>query len=239
MTDQFSRTRMLLGGKNMDKLARARVAVIGLGGVGGYALEALVRSGVGAFELVDGDTVTLTNLNRQIIALHSTLGLSKTEAAERRARDINPAVTVRSWPLFITAHNLDELPLEGCDYIVDAIDTVSSKIALILRARELGVPILSSMGTGNRLDPAALRVADLAETSNDPLARVMRKELRRRGVEHLKVLCSSELPQLRETGEETKGNPPRPVPGSVSFVPPAAGLMIAGEVIRTLCEKGS
>ena len=237
MTDQFSRTRMLLGEKNMTKLARARVAVIGLGGVGSYALEALVRGGVGAFELVDGDTVALTNLNRQILALHSTLGLPKTEAAERRARDINPAVSVRSFPLFVTAQTVGGLPLEGCDYIVDAIDTVSTKIALVLRARELGVPIISSMGTGNRLDPTALRVADLADTSNDPLARVMRKELRRRGVEHLKVLCSSELPHVEEEGEETRGDPPRPVPGSVSFVPSAAGLLIAAEVIREICER--
>ena len=237
MTDQFSRTRMLLGTKGVDRLARSRVAVIGLGGVGSYVLEALARAGVGAFELVDGDTLVLTNLNRQILALHSTLGLPKTEAAERRVRDINPAAEVRCRKLFLTAQNIEELPLEDCDYIVDAIDTVSAKIALVLRAQELGVPIISSMGTGNRLDPAALRIADLADTSNDPLARVMRKELRRRGVEHLKVLCSAELPHTEEAGEETKGDPPRPVPGSVSFVPAAAGLLIAGEVIRELCGK--
>ncbi len=237
MTDQFSRTRMLLGGRNMEKLAHARVAVIGLGGVGSYALEALARSGVGAFELVDGDMVSLTNLNRQILALHSTLGQRKTDAAEARAKDINPAAAVRNWPLFVTAENIGELPLEDCDYIVDAIDTVSAKIALILRARELGVPIISSMGTGNKLDPSALRVADLAETSGDPLARVMRKELRRRGVEHVRVLFSTELPHVEEEGEETKGEPPRPVPGSVAFVPSAAGLMIAGEVIRDLCAR--
>ncbi len=237
MTDQFSRTRMLLGKENMEKLARARVAVIGLGGVGSYVLEALARSGVGAFELVDGDTVALTNLNRQILALHSTLGLPKTEAAERRVRDINPAAEIRCRNVFLTAQNVAGLPLEGCNHIVDAIDTVSAKLALVLRARELGVPIISSMGTGNRLDPTALRIADLAETSNDPLARVMRKELRRRGVEHLKVLCSAELPHVAEEGEETKGDPPRPVPGSVSFVPAAAGLLIAGEVIREICGK--
>ena len=237
MTDQFSRPRMLLGTKGVDRLARSRVAVIGLGGVGSYVLEALARAGVGAFELVDGDTLVLTNLNRQILALHSTLGLPKTEAAERRVRDINPAAEVRCRKLFLTAPNIEELPLEDCDYIVDAIDTVSAKIALVLRAQELGVPIISSMGTGNRLDPAALRIADLADTSNDPLARVMRKELRRRGVEHLKVLCSAELPHTEEAGEETKGDPPRPVPGSVSFVPAAAGLLIAGEVIRELCGK--
>ena len=237
MTDQFSRTRMLLGTEGVEKLARARVAVIGLGGVGSYVLEALARAGVGAFELIDGDTLALTNLNRQILALHSTLGLPKTEAVARRVKDINPAAEIRARELFVTAQNVDELPLGDCDYIVDAIDTVSAKIALVLRARELGVPILSSMGTGNRLDPAALRIADLADTSNDPLARVMRKELRRRGVEHVKVLCSAELPHVEEAGEETKGDPPRPVPGSVSFVPAAAGLLIASEVIRELCER--
>ena len=228
---------MLLGTEGLEKLRRARVAVFGLGGVGSYAFEALLRAGVGAFELIDSDRVGLTNLNRQILALHSTLGLLKTEAAAARARDINPAAEIRAWPLFVTGQNIDGLPLAECDYIVDAIATVSAKIALVLRARELGVPIISSMGTGNRLDPAALRVADLADTAGDPLARVMRKELRRRGIEHLKVLCSDELPQVAEAGEETKGDPPRPVPGSVSFVPAAAGLLIAGEVIRALCGR--
>ena len=237
MTDQFSRTRMILGSEAMDKLARARVAVIGLGGVGSFALEALVRSGVGALELVDNDVVSLTNLNRQLLALHSTLGLPKVEAAAQRARDINPAVAIRTWPIFVTAENVSELPLESCDCIVDAIDTVSAKIALVLRAKELGVPIISAMGTGNKRDPGALRLADLAGTANDPLARVMRKELRRRGVEHLKVLFSTELPHTEEEGEETKGDPPRPVPGSTAFVPSAAGLMIAAEVVREIIEK--
>lgn len=237
MTDQFSRTRMLLGTDNMKKLSGVRVAVVGLGGVGSYVLEALVRTGVGAFELVDNDRVALTNLNRQIVALHSTLGQLKTEAAANRARDINPAAEISCRNLFVTAQNVNELPLDRCDYIVDAIDTVSAKIALILRAREIGVPIISSMGTGNKLDPSALRIADLAETANDPLARVMRKELRRRGIEHVKVLYSSEQPHTEEEGEETKGDPPRPVPGSVAFVPSVAGLMIAGEVIRDLCNN--
>ena len=237
MTDQFSRTRMILGSEAMEKLARARVAVIGLGGVGSFALEALVRSGVGALELVDNDVVSLTNLNRQLLALHSTLGLPKAEVAAQRARDINPAVAIRTWPIFVTAENVSKLPLENCDYIVDAIDTVSAKIALVLRAKELGVPIISAMGTGNKRDPGALRLADLAGTANDPLARVMRKELRRRGVEHLKVLYSAELPHTEEEGEETKGDPPRPVPGSTAFVPSAAGLMIAAEVVREIIGK--
>ena len=237
MTDQFARTRMLLGSEAMDKLRRSRVAVCGLGGVGSFALEALVRSGVGALDLYDNDIVSPSNLNRQILALHSTLDMRKTEAAAARAKDISPETEIRCFPVFLTAQNIGDLPFAECDYIVDAIDTVSAKIALILRARELGVPIISSMGTGNKLDPFALRIADLSETANDPLARVMRKELRRRGVEHLKVLCSAELPHTEEEGEETKGDPPRPVPGSVAFVPPTAGLMIAGELIRELCGK--
>ena len=228
---------MLLGSENMEKLANSRVAVVGLGGVGSYTLEALVRSGIGAFTLIDNDRVSLTNLNRQIIALHSTLGQFKTEIAANRAKDINPEVEIDCRSIFVSSENVSELPLEGCDYIVDAIDTVSAKIALILRARELGIPIISSMGTGNKLNPSALRIADLAETANDPLARVMRKELRRRGVEHVKVLYSTEQPHTEEEGEETKGDPPRPVPGSVAFVPSTAGLMIAGEVIRELCYK--
>ena len=237
MTDQFARTRMLLGSEAMDKLRRSRVAVCGLGGVGSFALEALVRSGVGALDLYDNDIVSPSNLNRQILALHSTLDMRKTEAAAARAKDISPETEIRCFPIFLSAQNIGDLPFAECDYIVDAIDTVSAKIALILRARELGVPIISSMGTGNKLDPFALRIADLSETANDPLARVMRKELRRRGVEHLKVLCSAELPHTEEEGEETKGDPPRPVPGSVAFVPPTAGLMIAGELIRELCGK--
>ena len=237
MTDQFARTRMLLGSEAMDKLRRSRVAVCGLGGVGSFELEALVRSGVGALDLYDNDIVSPSNLNRQILALHSTLDMRKTEAAAARAKDISPETEIRCFPIFLSAQNIGDLPFAECDYIVDAIDTVSAKIALILRARELGVPIISSMGTGNKLDPFALRIADLSETANDPLARVMRKELRRRGVEHLKVLCSAELPHTEEEGEETKGDPPRPVPGSVAFVPPTAGLMIAGELIRELCGK--
>lgn len=237
MTDQFSRTRMVLGSEGLDRLSRARVAVFGLGGVGSYTLEALARSGVGALDLIDGDTVAPSNLNRQLLALHSTIGLPKTEAAAARVKDINPNARIVLWQRMITPDNLGELPLGEYDYIVDAIDTVSAKLALVLRARELGVPIISSMGTGNKLDPSALRLADLADTSYDPLSRVMRKELRRRGVEHLRVLYSTEPPHVEEEGEETRGSPPRPVPGSVAFVPSVAGLMIAGEVIRALCGK--
>lgn len=237
MTDQFSRTRMVLGSEKMEKLKASRVAIFGLGGVGGYVLEALVRSGVGALDLIDNDTVALTNLNRQILALHSTIGEKKTEVAARRARDINPAVSLRTWPVFVSSETIKDFPLEEYDYIVDAIDTVSAKLALIELAREKGVPILCSMGTGNKVDPSRLRIDDLANTRDDPLARVMRKELRRRGIEHVKVLCSSELPQLCEAGEETKGREHRPVPGSTAFVPPAAGLLIAAEVVKDLVEK--
>lgn len=236
MADQFSRTRMVLGSEALERLKACRVALFGLGGVGGYVLEALVRSGVGALDLIDNDTIVQSNLNRQILALHSTLGEQKTEAAARRTLDINPEVKLRTWPLFVTADNAGSFPFEEYDYIVDAIDTVSAKIALIRLAQDKGVPILSSMGTGNRCDPSKLRIDDLANTRDDPLSRVMRKELRRLGIEHVKVLCSSELPQKREPGEETKGNPPRPVPGSTAFVPPAAGLLIAAEVVRELSE---
>lgn len=237
MADAFSRTRMVLGSESLIKLKNARVAVFGLGGVGGYVVEALVRSGVGALDLIDNDVVSLSNLNRQILALHSTLGQRKTDVCARRALDINPEVQLRTWPVFVTRENVRDFPLDEYDYIVDAIDTVSAKLALIELALEKGVPILCSMGTGNKLDPSRLRIDDLANTRDDGLARVMRKELRRRGIEHVKVLCSSELPVLREAGEETKGRENRPVPGSTAFVPSVAGLLIASQVVRELTEK--
>ena len=237
MTDQFSRTRMVLGTEKMERLKRARVAVFGLGGVGGYVVEALVRSGVGTLDLIDNDAISLTNLNRQILALHSTIGEQKTELAARRARDINPDIVLHTWPVFVTSENVKDCPIGEYDYIVDAIDTVSAKLALIESALEKGVPILCSMGTGNKSNPALLRIDDLANTRDDPLSRVMRKELRRRGIEHVRVLCSSEPPHQCEAGEETKGREHRPVPGSTAFVPPAAGLLIAAEVVRALTEK--
>ena len=234
MNDEFSRTRMLLGGEGMERLRRARVALFGLGGVGGYALEALLRSGVGALDLVDHDTIAPSNLNRQLLALHSTLGMSKTEAARARAADVAPETAIRCYPVFFTPQNADDFCFSDYDYVIDAIDTVTAKLALVCRAKAAGVPVISCMGTGNRLDPARLRITDLSETSGCPLARVMRKELRRRGIEHLKVLASTELPHVEEESGETRGSQDRPVPGSVAFVPSVAGLMIASEVIREL-----
>ena len=234
-TNQWARQQLLLGKEAMERLERASVAVFGLGGVGSYAAEALVRSGVGRLLFIDGDRLSLTNLNRQLLALHSTLGRLKAEAALERALDINPALRGEAYPLFVTPENLDQIPLAGCDYVVDAIDTVSAKIALALRCRELGVPFISSMGTGNKLDPSRLELADLADTSVCPLARVMRRELKKRGLCHLEVLYSREEPisPAGEPGEEAAPGR-RALPGSVAFVPPAAGLMIAGRVVRRL-----
>lgn len=235
--NQWARQQLLLGENATKKLAEASVAVFGLGGVGSYACEALVRSGVGRILFVDGDRVSLTNLNRQLIALHSTLGRLKAEVSFERSMDINPSLRGEVYPLFVTPDNLNEIPLASCDYVVDAIDTVSTKIALAVKCRELGVPLISSMGTGNKLDPSRLQLADLAETSVCPLARVMRRELKKRGILHLDVLYSQEEPLTPlpsfGCGEET---PPgrRAIPGSTAFVPSVAGLMIAGQVVRRL-----
>ena len=233
MGAEFSRTEMLLGPVAVEKLRRARVAVFGLGGVGGYVVEALARGGIGALDLVDSDTVSQSNLNRQLLALRSTLGLPKTEAARRRILDIDPGITVKTWELFYNADTADAFDLGAYDYIVDAIDTVSAKLLLAERAVAAGTPIISSMGTGNKLDPSAFRVADLAKTSMDPLARVMRRELGKRGIRHLKVVYSQEEALTPQGGrEEAESLGKRQIPGSVSFVPGAAGLILAGEVIR-------
>ncbi len=233
--DIFARQRLLMGDTAMERLAQATVAVFGVGGVGSYVVEALARSGVGRLLLVDHDQVSPTNLNRQLIALHSTLGQRKVEAARERIRDINPAALVELYPQFITPENLPGFPLEDCSYVVDAIDTVSAKLALIQRCQELGVPILSSMGTGNKLDPARLELADISQTSVCPLARVMRRELKKRGILHLEVLYSQETPLSPgpAAGEEAQPGR-RAVPGSTAFVPAAAGLIIAGQVVRRL-----
>ena len=240
MGAESSRTEMLLGPEALEKLRRARVAVFGLGGVGGYVVEALARGGIGALDLVDNDTIGESNLNRQLLALRSTLGLPKTEAARRRVLDINPGIAVKTWELFYNAETADSFDLGAYDYIVDAIDTVSAKLLLIQRAVQAGTPIISSMGTGNKLDPAAFRVEDLSKTSMDPLARVMRRELGKRGIKHLKVVYSPEEALTPQGGrEEAERLGKRQIPGSVSFVPGAAGLILAGEVLRELAGVDS
>ncbi len=230
--EQFSRTAALLGDDGIERLSRARVAVFGIGGVGGYVCEALTRSGVGRLALFDRDTVSRSNLNRQIIALHSTIGRPKVEVMRERILDINPAAVVETFHVFYTPENADEFDLARYDYIADCIDTVSSKVELICRARAAGVPIVSSMGTGNKLDPTRLTVTDLAKTEGCPLARVMRRELRQRGITHLPVVFSNEPSAVRQAPPAEEGR--RSTPGSSAFVPSAAGLIMAGEIVRAL-----
>ena len=232
MTDQYSRTRMLLGDDAMEALRRSRVAVFGVGGVGGYVVEALARSGVGALDLIDNDVVALTNLNRQIIATHDTLGRAKVDVARERVLAIDPACAVRTYQTFFLPETADAFDFSAYDYVVDAIDTVAGKLTIIERARSAGTPVISALGTGNKLDPSRLAIGDIYETSVCPLARVMRHELRRRGVARLKVLWSSEEPIVPlPTEEETER---RGLPGSTAFVPPAGGLLIAAEVVKDL-----
>ena len=234
----FSRSQLLLGEEAMARLARARVAVFGVGGVGGMAAEALARGGVGALELFDDDTVSITNLNRQIVATQDTLGAYKADAMAARIHAILPETQVVPHRLFYMPENADSVDLSHFDYVVDAVDTVAAKLELAVRAAGLGVPIISAMGAGNKLDPTKLVVTDLYSTSVCPLARVMRRELRKRGVTHLKVAYSTEPPAPARgplPEEEGPHAARRSVPGSTSFVPPAMGLVIAGEVIRALC----
>ena len=235
MSEQFLRTEMLLGRDAIEKLHSARVAVFGLGGVGGYAVEALARSGVGSMDLIDSDTVSISNLNRQILATHSTVGKLKVDAARQRVLDINPACSVKTYPIFYTPDTADQFDFAQYDYIVDAIDTVTGKLALVERAKAADTPIICCMGTGNKLDASAFRVADISKTTMCPLARVMRKELAKRGIRHLKVVYSQEE-TLTPTGweEEAAALGKRQIPGSVAFVPGAAGLLLAGEVVRDL-----
>lgn len=235
MQEQFIRTQMLLGADAVQRLQKARVALFGLGGVGGYTLEALVRSGIGALDLIDRDTVSLSNLNRQILATHSTVGMLKVEAARRRVLDINPSCVVNTYPVFYTPETADQFDFAQYDYIVDAIDTVTGKLQLVQRAVESGTPIISCMGTGNKLDASAFEVTDLSKTSMCPLARVMRRELGKRGIQHLKVVYSREE-ALTPTGweEEAAALGKRQIPGSVAFVPGAAGLLLAGEVVKDI-----
>ena len=235
MREQFVRTEMIFGAEAMEKLARSRVAVFGIGGVGGYVVEGLARSGVGALDLVDSDTVSLTNLNRQIIALNSTLGRDKVDAAAERVRDINPECTVRTRKMFYIPGKSDDFDFSAVDYVVDAIDTVTGKIGLILGAQAAGIRVISAMGAGNKIDPSAFRTADLYETSVCPLARIMRRELRRRGVERLKVVYSTEPPltPVSAVSPEELGER-RDLPGSAVFATAAAGMLIAAEVVKDL-----
>ena len=237
MDEQFSRSQLLLGGDAMTKLAGARVAVFGVGGVGGYTVEALARCGVGMLDLIDNDTVSISNLNRQILATHSTVGRLKGDVARERVLDINPACVVRTYPCFYLPDTADQFDFTQYDYIVDAIDTVTGKLLLAERAAEANTPIISAMGTGNKLDPTAFQVADISQTSMCPLARVMRKELKKRGIVHLKVVYSREEPLSPVGGEaEAARLGKRQIPGSVSFVPGAAGLILAGAVIKDLID---
>ena len=232
------RTAMLVGEETLKRYMGARVAVFGVGGVGGYVCEALARAGVVALDLFDHDTVSLSNINRQIIALHSTVGRKKVEVMAERIADINPDCRVGVYPIFYLPENADEIDLSRYDYIVDAIDTVSAKIELAVRAHALGVPIIASMGTGNKLDPFAFRIADISKTDTCPLAKVMRRELRARGIHHMKVLFSKELPRkpipLAGAGEEDR--PGKVSPASISAIPSVAGLMIAAEILRDLAQ---
>ena len=251
MLTQFSRTELLLGKEAMDKLKNSRVAVFGIGGVGGYVCEALVRSGVGAFDLIDDDKVCLTNLNRQIIATRKTIGKYKVDVMKERILDINPDADVQVHKCFFLPENAADFPFEEYDYIVDAVDTVTAKISLVMKAKELNIPIISSMGAGNKLDASLFKVADIYQTKVCPLAKVMRRELKKRGVKKLKVVYSEEQPMtpIEDMAISCRSNcicPPgaahkcterRDIPGSVAFVPSVAGLIIAGEVIKDLTAE--
>ena len=251
MLTQFSRTELLFGKEAMDKLAGSKVAVFGIGGVGGYVCEALVRSGVGAFDLIDDDKVCLTNLNRQIIATRSTVGKYKAEVMRDRMLDINPKVEVEVHKCFFLPENADDFPWDSYDYVVDAVDTVTAKIALVMKCKEKNIPIISSMGAGNKLDGSQFKVADIYKTKVCPLAKVMRRELKKRGVKKLKVVYSEEIPTrpiedmsiscrnhcICPPGAAHKCTERRDIPGSVAFVPSVAGLIIAGEVAKDLTKK--
>ncbi len=250
MQNQFSRTQMLLGPEAMEHLAKCRVAVFGIGGVGGYTVEALARSGIGALDLVDNDRICLSNLNRQLYATRSTVGRYKVDVAEQRVRDINPDCSVTTYRTFFLPETQDQFDFTRYDYIVDAIDTVKGKLALAEQAQATGTPVISAMGAGNKLDPTAFRVSDIYQTSVCPLARVMRSECRKRGIIRLKVVWSPEKPvrppeDSSVSGRENPACQPdspessvrRDIPGSTAFVPSVAGLIIAGEVVKDLVQK--
>lgn len=238
MLNQFSRTALLVGQKAIDKLQHSRVAIFGIGGVGGYVAEALARSGVGCFDLIDNDTVALTNLNRQIIATHATLGQAKVQVMAERIHAINPEAVVHVHQCFFLPENAHEFDFFQYDYVVDAVDTVAAKIAIIMASKAANVPVISSMGAGNKMDPGKFQVADIFKTSVDPLARVMRQEMKKRGVKKLKVVYSTELPltPVNELEGECHAEAPqrRALPGSTAFTPSAAGLLLASEVVKDL-----
>ena len=252
MLNQFSRTQLLLGQEAMDRLAASRVAVFGIGGVGGYVCEALVRSGVGAFDLIDDDKVCLTNINRQIIATRTTIGKYKVDVMKERMLDINPKADINVHKCFFLPENSDDFDFEKYDYVVDAVDTVTAKLEIIMKAKKHNVPVISAMGAGNKLDPSAFMVADIYDTKICPLARVMRRELKKRNVDSLKVVYSQEKPTrpIEDMSISCRSNcvcPPgaahkcterRDIPGSTAFVPSAAGLIMAGEIVKDLCNKG-
>lgn len=251
MQDSFTRSRLLLGSEGIDILRKSRILVFGVGGVGGYVVEALVRSGVGAIDIVDNDTVSITNINRQIIATEKNIGKYKVDVMAERIREINHECVVKTYKTFFLPENSDTFDFTEYDYVVDAIDTVTAKIELIVCCQKAGIPVISSMGTGNKLDPTRLHVTDIYKTSGDPLARVMRRELKKRNVKHLKVVYSTETPvehkeiydfadeKQNVSSREIKDTQPvrKTVPGSVSFVPPVAGMIIAGEVVKDLVKK--
>lgn len=235
--DIFSRTRLLLGDEAMKKLSESRVAVFGIGGVGAHAAEALVRSGIGSMDIIDNDTVSETNINRQLFALRSTVGLYKTDVAARRFADINPELNLNCFKTFFTHETSHLFDFSEYDYVLDAIDTVSGKTELVVKAAEASAPIISCMGAGNKLDPALFRVADIYKTQGCPLAKVMRRELKKLGIKKLKVVYSPELPLTPASSDEALPPGKRQIPGSCAFVPSVAGLIMAGEVIRDLTGR--
>ena len=235
MLNQFSRTELLIGHDGVDKLKNSHVAVFGIGGVGGYVVEALVRSGVGSIDLIDNDKISLTNLNRQIIATHKTIGMNKVDAAEMRIFEINPEVKVTKYSMFFTPETAGEIDFSKYDYVVDAIDTVVGKLEIIERAKKANVPVISSMGAGNKMHPEMFEIADISKTSVCPLAKVIRQELKKRKIKKVKVIYSKEIP-IKPAKSEEQENSKRQIPGSNAFVPSAAGLITAGEVIRDLLK---
>ncbi|MCM1082539.1 MAG: tRNA threonylcarbamoyladenosine dehydratase [Clostridium sp.] len=238
MSDIFSRTRLLMGEDNLKRLKNSKVALFGIGGVGGYVAEALARCGVGSFLLVDNDVISMSNINRQIIALHQTVGKYKVDVMKERILDINPDACITLSKCFFLPENSGEIDLSGYSYIVDAVDTVSAKLEIVMQAEKHNVPVISSMGTGNKLDPSLLQIADIYDTSVCPLARVMRHELKKRGIKKLKCVYSTEKPIKPNESQMNladEGTLKRQIPGSVAFVPSVAGLLMAGEVVRDLC----